>query len=162
MFDAIRALHQLGTTDWELRIFGSGDRAAVDRAVLDLGLGNQVEVHGPIGAQELQQELERAHVAILPSYFEAFGLAFAEAQATGLPVIAYRAGSVPEVVLDGATGWLARPQDVDDLGRCIKEAVTDPQRTFAMGMAGRERARGFTWRKTARTILEGLQLRSEP
>jgi glycosyltransferase involved in cell wall biosynthesis len=93
----------------------------------------------------------------MPSHFESFGLSIAEAQAAGLPVVAYAAGSVPEVVSDGRSGWLAPFRDVHALGECIAAAIANPAETARRGAAARARAAAeFDWRRTARILYGGL------
>ena len=112
---------------------------------------------GPLDDAALRRELQWAQLAVLPSHFEAFGLAFAEAQAAALPVVAYRAGSVPEVVEDGVTGWLGPTRDVEQLSANLNRALLDPAEARTRGLRGRERARSlFTWERTAETILGSL------
>jgi glycosyltransferase involved in cell wall biosynthesis len=159
--DAIEALGRLGhdgNARVTLRLRGQGDLDWARAVAREHGVEERVEVLGPADDAELRDELREAHLAVMPSHYEAFGLAFAEAQAAGLPVVAYRAGSVPEVVEDGVTGWLAPLHDVDALTACLRRALDDPAATHAAGLAGRERVqRLFTWEETARTILRGLE-----
>ena len=68
-----------------------------------------------VGDEGLRRELKDAHLAIMPSHAEAFGLSIAEVQAAGIPIVAYEAGSVSEVVENGVTGWLAPFRQVDRL-----------------------------------------------
>ena len=160
VLDAIRALGRLAETgegDFVLRLVGQGDHDWARAAAVEHGIGDRVELRGPAGDDELREELSRADLALLPSHFEAFGLAFAEAQAAGLAVVAYRAGSVPEVVEDGVTGWLAPLHDVEGLAERLGAALRDPQETARRGAAARDRVRRlFTWERTAATILDGL------
>ena len=86
---------------------------------------------GPRKDEALRAELEQADLAIMPSHAESFGLALAEAQAAGLPVVAYHAGSVPEVIDDGVSGWLAPLHDVDRLAAFIEAATRDPDAPIA-------------------------------
>ena len=160
VLDAVAALAQLaanGNTDWTYRIFGHGAAGWLHGAIREHGLETRVEVHEALlDDAELRRQLQWAHLAILPSHFEAFGLAFAEAQAAGLPVVAYDAGSVPEVVEHGVTGWLAPVHDQGELARCLELAVRDPAATHAAGLAGRERIRRlFSWENTARAMARG-------
>jgi glycosyltransferase involved in cell wall biosynthesis len=161
VMDAIRALGKLaaqGHRDFTFRLRGMGEHEWARRAAAEAGIADHVEALGPAKDEELRRELEEAHLVIMPSRHEAFGLAFAEAQAAGLPVVAYRAGSIPEVVEDGVSGWLAPLGDVDGLAACIAGALEDPERTYAAGVAGRERAgRLFRWERTAETILGGVR-----
>ena len=162
--DALEAFARIarqGRRDWTFKIRGSGHRAHVSRVAEELGIGELVEVAGHAGDEELSEELRRAHVAILPSHSESFGLSIAEANAAGLPVVAYRAGSVPEVVEDGVTAWLAPLRDVDALTACIEAAMSDPEATWRAGLAGRERALAeFRWERTAERVIEGVRAAS--
>ena len=104
------------------------------------------------------RELEHAHLAIMPSHAESFGLSIAEAQAAGIPVVAYESGSVPEVVEDGVTAWLAPFRQVNQLAQLIESAICHPEQTYQAGLAGRERIkRLFTWEKTAASMFEKIQ-----
>ena len=161
VLDAIKALGQLaakGLNNWTYRILGTGDEQLARNAAREHGISENVLVCGAVNDERLRSELEEADLAILPSYAESFGLSIAEAQAAGIPVVAYEAGSVPEVVEDGVTAWLAPIRDVDGLAERIEAAVRNPEMTYRAGLAGRERVkRMFTWHKTAETILEGIR-----
>lgn len=159
--DALEALGQLaaqGLNNWTFRIVGEGRHEWAKRVAHENGIADKVDVCEAVGDAGLQHELEKAHLAILPSYDESFGLAFAEAQAAGIPVVAYETGSVPEVVKNGSTGWLAPFREVEQLAQCIVKAVQQPEAAYRAGLAGRERVkRKFTWESTAATIFEGIQ-----
>lgn len=156
--EALGKLHRKGFRNWSFRIVGEGRLERAKAIAQDLGIGDKVAVCQAVNDAGLLHELEQAHLAILPSYREAFGLAFAEAQAAGIPVIAYHAGSVPEIIKHGFTGWLAPYRKVDKLAEYIEQAIKNPVATYRAGLAGREQVkRLFTWEKTAKTILQGLQ-----
>jgi glycosyltransferase involved in cell wall biosynthesis len=158
LFDALAALQKLGPdADWRLRIAGWGDRERVEQAAREHGIEGRIELLGRLDRPALQRELAEAQVAVLPSHTESFGLANAEAQAAGLPVVAYDVAAVPEVIEDGKTGWLVPLKDLDGLARAIREAMHDPRRTFQLGLAGRERMKSqFSWEQAARKTLDGL------
>lgn len=161
VFDAIDALGRVfaaGYRDWVLKIAGWGDEERVRQAAEAAGIGDRVVFLGRLDHSQLSRELEWAHVAVLPSRAESFGLAIAEAQAAAVPVISYAAGSVPEVVADGRTGWLVPVGRIDRLAQAIIEAIQDPDRTFRMGLAGRERIMNmFSWERTARDMLAAIE-----
>lgn len=76
---------------------------------------------------------------------EAFGLVAVEAMAAGRPVVAARIGGLPEVVLDGETGYLHHPGDARALAARLQDLLTDPRRRRDFGLAGRARyQREFT------------------
>lgn len=104
--------------------------------------------------------LSAATVFACPSIYEPLGIVNLEAMACELPVVATATGGIPEVVLDGDTGWLVpieQEQDgsgtpldpnrfVADLAAALNEAVSDPKRADRMGLAGRKRAEeSFSW-----------------
>ena len=159
--DAIAALGAIaakGHRDWRLRILGSGNADHVQRLAREQGIESLIEMVPHQGDAGLSDELAKAHLALLPSYSESFGLSIAEAQAAGLPVIAYDAGSVPEVVEDGETAWLAPLHDTDALQHAIEEAMADPHAAHQRGLAGRERTqRLFQWSYTAERVLDGIR-----
>ena len=159
--DAIKALGMLaakGFTNWNFRVVGQGNHEWVRKLANEHGIADKVSVFGPADDEKLEHELKRAHLAIMPSHSESFGLSIAEAQAAGIPLVAYEAGSVPEVVENGVTAWLAPFREVNQLSECIEEAIKDPKATYQAGLAGRERVKEmFTWEKTGATMFKGIQ-----
>jgi glycosyltransferase involved in cell wall biosynthesis len=136
---------------------GWGDEHGLRQAASELGIIGQVKILGRLSHEELLPVLEWADLAILPSRAESFGLAIAEAQAAGLPVIACKTGAVPEIVEDGLTGWLVEPGDSQAIASALLAAMHRPEQAFDMGMAGRKRvANRFTWRATAEAMAQGL------
>lgn len=78
-------------------------------------------------------------VFLMPSLWEGFGLVLLEAMSAALPIVASRASAIPEIVLDGETGVLAEPQDVDALAAALGQLLTDAPLRHHMGMMGQER-----------------------
>jgi glycosyltransferase involved in cell wall biosynthesis len=81
--------------------------------------------------------LSRAHALCLCSSAEGSANAVIEGMAARLPIVATRVGGTPELVEDGATGFLVRPGDPADLAFRLHELVSDPQRARQMGLRGR-------------------------
>jgi starch synthase len=106
---------------------------------------NRRSKHGVlwIGPQQPRQLIEwyrRANLFVMPSYYESFGIGVVEAMAFGFPVIATRAGGLPEVVEDGVTGILVQPGDSEGLADAIIHLLREPGLRRRMGEAGRQRA----------------------
>ncbi len=159
--EALEALGKIaakGKRDWTYKIVGTGRHDWAREVAAKHGIAERVILSGPVDDAGLRAELEWADLAILPSHAESFGLSFVEAQAAGIPVVGFATGSVPEVVEDGVTGWLAPFRDVDALTARIEAALDDPERTHQAGLRARERVqRLYRWDRTAEKILEGLR-----
>ena len=76
----------------------------------------------------------------MPSRTEPFGLAVVEAMLLGLPVVASAVGGIPEIVVDGVTGFLVPAEDVDALTAALRTLILDPDLRSRMGEEGRARA----------------------
>jgi starch synthase len=113
--------------------------------------------------------LSSATVFVGPSVYEPLGIVNLEAMACELAVVATATGGIPEVVVDGETGWLVpidqvqdgtgTPVDPDafvaDLAAALNEAVSDVDRAHAFGRAGRQRAvDSFSWGSIGDRTLE--------
>lgn len=161
VFDALSAFKQLteqGFTEWEFHIAGWGNKEGILQFIQENEMMEQVKLLGKLDHPSLIKALEWAQIAILPSYMESFGLAVAEAQTSGLPVIAYNSGAVPEIIGDGRTGWLVPPKQIDLLADAIKNSMEDPATTHQMGLTGRQKIAGcFSWPKTVKTMLEDIE-----
>jgi glycosyltransferase involved in cell wall biosynthesis len=113
---------------------------------------------GLLGPERLAALYGRASVFVLPTLREAFGLAFLEAMAFGLPIVAPRLEAIPEIVSDGETGILVPPGNVDALSRAVGELLGDTVRARLMGAAGRARvAERFGWDRVVARMLAVMQ-----
>jgi glycosyltransferase involved in cell wall biosynthesis len=129
-FAALRERH----LDLELVVLGEGaERSAL--AALARELGVHVHLLGRIA--DVAAWLRRATMLVHPVRWEGFGLAVLEAMFAGLPVVASRVSSLPELVVDGETGILVAPDDADALAAGIDRVLERPAR---LGAAGRQRA----------------------
>jgi glycosyltransferase involved in cell wall biosynthesis len=85
---------------------------------------------------------------------ETYGNVVAEAMASGLPVIAPRSGGVVDLVEEGVTGFLYKPENHQMFLACVKELATDLTRAKAMGLEGQKKARAYAWDTTLTHLLE--------
>jgi len=154
---AAAALLRRRIPDLEVRIVGEGPEAARLRALhARLELDGTVVFLGEVPRRVLTVEYVGARCFCLPSVQEGFGLVLAEAMAAGLPVVACRAGAVPEVVIDGRTGLLVPPRDPEALAEALARLLTDEPLRAALGDAGRRRVEEFDLEPVARRFLEVL------
>ena len=116
---------------------GDGMKAALEDRVATLGLRDRVRFPGRLSHAEVVSMLADLDVFVMPSRREAWGVAAAEASASGLPVIATRVGGIPEIVVDGETGILVPPDDADALALALARVIADPGLRARLGVAGR-------------------------
>ncbi|MGH3072899.1 MAG: glycosyltransferase family 4 protein [Gaiellaceae bacterium] len=125
--------------DARLVILGAGPLEAETRGLVsELRLGDAVLLPG---RTEIRDWLARANVFVHTSRWEGFGIVLLEAMLASLPVVATRVSAVPEVVVDGETGLLTEPGDVQAVSAALGSLLADPERARALGKAGRRRAR---------------------
>jgi glycosyltransferase involved in cell wall biosynthesis len=106
-----------------IEVYGEAYDAGYSREQIDPRRGwPGVTVHPPVPRTALWQAMARAAVVLCPSRWdEPFGLAAAEAQACGTPVIAFRRGGLGEVIVDSVTGYLVPPDDVPAAAAAVSE-----------------------------------------
>ena len=124
----------------ELKIAGDGEhRGRLERRASELGLGEVVTFLGNCGAGRVRRLLAGAAALVVPSIYEGMPLVVLEAMAAGVPVVASAVSGIPEVVVDGETGWLVPPEDPRALGRALEDVLARPQEARRRGEAGRRR-----------------------
>jgi len=110
----------------KLLMVGDGpERPVMEDLVKELELENDVRF---LGKQEQMEEiLVVSDLFLLPSAYESFGLAALEAMAASMPVVSSNAGGLPEVNIDGKTGFLCNVGDVSNMSRCALEILQDDE-----------------------------------
>jgi glycosyltransferase involved in cell wall biosynthesis len=150
----VAALAMLADLPWRLTIVGdrSRDSDAVARLDADIArfqLSDRVTVAGAVPAQRLADLYAAAHIFVLASRFEGYGMALADALAHGLPVVGTAAGAVAETLPTGA-GLLAPPDDVVALSLALRRMIADPDvRRRCADRAWRAAADLPSWRGAA-------------
>ena len=121
---------------WHLAVAGGGPMAA---EVAGMFPQARVDWLGELPASGVAGLLARGGVYVWPGCGEAYGLAYLEAQAAGLPVVAWATAGVPEVVEDGTTGLLAPDRDISGLADRIARLLRDRELRQRLGRAARAR-----------------------
>ncbi|MFL5820518.1 MAG: glycosyltransferase [Solirubrobacteraceae bacterium] len=150
--DVVRALWSLRDRHPDLRyvVVGDGPEREPLRALArELGLGDRVQLRGQLPPEAAAAEARSASVFALPSVDEAFGVAYVEAMAGGVPAIGCRGEPGPEEIAAAGGGIvLVAPGDVEGLAGAIDALIADPQRARELGERARATVeREFTWER---------------
>ncbi|MFQ5511654.1 MAG: glycosyltransferase [Candidatus Krumholzibacteriia bacterium] len=141
LLDAAAGLVETGES-LKFLIVGDGERRAVlERRAGKMGLGGRVLFLGE--REDVPALLALSDVLVLPSHaaVETLPLAVLEGMAAGVPVVASRVGSLPEVICDGVNGLLIAPADAVGLARAVRDILTHRARTAQMVEKARETVR---------------------
>jgi glycosyltransferase involved in cell wall biosynthesis len=122
-----------------------------EKLIAELGISDIVHSSSGLTDDELAALMASAELACIPSLYEGFSLPAVEAMASGTPIVASRAGALPEVVgPDGECARLVKPGDVDELTRVMGELLDSPMDLRRLGAAGRRRAVDvYSWESVA-------------
>ena len=123
-----------------LLMIGDGpDRGPAEVLVRELQVEDRVQFLGKqLGVAQL---LAISDLMLLPSEMESFGLAALEAMACGVPTVASRVGGLPEVVTDGADGFLVEVGNIESMAAAALSLLTDPDKHGAFAIAARHAAK---------------------
>jgi glycosyltransferase involved in cell wall biosynthesis len=139
LLEALRELRG-GVPGAVLKIAGDGEhRAALERKAAGLGLGSAVAFLGTRDGSRVRALLAGAAALVVPSIYEGMPLVVLEAMERGVPVVASAVSGIPEVVVDGETGWLVPPEDPAALAGALEEVLADAPEARRRGEAGRQR-----------------------
>ncbi len=137
----VQIFHKLRQAGLSLKLLlvGDGpDRMPAEHLARKLGIYNEIRFMGKQDAVE--EILSIADVFIIPSGSETFGLAALEAMACEVPVVASNIGGLPELVIDGETGFLCPEGDIEAFAEKTRQLATDNELLKRMGKAARKRA----------------------
>jgi glycosyltransferase involved in cell wall biosynthesis len=160
----VEALAQLKDRRWQLVIVGDPTRSPdtatrLVEAIARYGLTDRIEFTGPVTWGRLVELYSAVDLFVLPSRFEGYGMAYAEAIAHGVPVVGTNAGAIPDTVPPGA-GILIPPDDVAALTATLRRLIDNAPERERLAAGARARAASFpTWRVQAElfaTVLDGL------
>jgi glycosyltransferase involved in cell wall biosynthesis len=153
--ELIRAFAQLERGRFELEIVGDGpdDRVLRDLAA-GLGVAQEIRFLGSLDRAGVAQRYREADLFTLPSSAEAFGNVFAEALASGLPIVGSTVGGIPELVEHGTNGLLVPPGNPRALAQAINYLADDPVLRAEMSSRNRAKAEAtLEWSRVTKRYL---------
>lgn len=153
----LRAVAALRDRGLALDVVLAGDgpsRPALESLARDLRL--DVRFLGEVPHDDVPAVLQRLDVFAMPSTWEGFGVSAIEASAMELPVVASDVHGIPDVVIDGETGLLVPPRDVDAIAAAVERLARDAELRRALGAGGRAFVeRNYRWQDNA-ALMERL------
>jgi glycosyltransferase involved in cell wall biosynthesis len=143
-----------GIARWRWALVGAGPyRPAIEEAIARAGLGAAVHLAGRVSDTELAAYYAAADVFVHPTLYEGSSLVTLEAMAHRKPVVATRAGGLPDKVIPGETGWLVDPGSPEALAEGLAAALAIDAPLSACGRAGRALVeRTFDWPVVAEAL----------
>lgn len=124
------------------------------------GLSSIVQFHGALNSEPLIEKLRQAHILVVPSSYEGFGIVYLEGMCFGLPAIGTTAGAAGEIIEHGKTGYLIQPNDSSTLATRISELASNRSLLTQLSLNARRRyTQQPAWNETAgqiRTFLQSL------
>ena len=159
LIDVARRLDQIAPGEFVLVVVGKGVAAeSLAQKIATEDITNVI-LRGFASEDDLPAIYASSDVFVSHSMFETFGVMFAEAMASGLPVVAARTSCIPQVVTDGENGILVEPFDVEAFVRALVGLREDPSRSRGFSERNRNKAMTrFNWNMIAesfRTMLKG-------
>lgn len=158
----LNALERAQLPNWKLDIVGSGEvnpyyTLAMQRQVAQNRWQRQVRFWGALNHAELAERFAAAHLLIVPSSYEGFGIVYLEAMSFGVPAIATTAGAAHEIITHGRDGYLIRPDDAAQLADLLRQLYHDKPRLLQLSRYARARYTTHpTWAETGATIEQFL------
>ena len=153
-----RLIRAYGRKKRDFRLILAGMRGfhtrAIEALIAEMGLQDAVQVTGWVSRDDLYELYARARAFIYPSTFEGFGMPVLEALAAGIPTACSDIPPLREVAGDAALFF--DPLDEDAIAAAIERVMTDASLRGRLAQAGPERARQFTWERSAEQTLEAL------
>ena len=153
----VEALSQLADLSWRLTVAGDRRRdpaaaARLDKLIAHHRLDGRIDVPGKVSPGRLAALYDSADAFVLASEFEGYGMAFAEAMAHGLPVLATNAPAIPGTVPEGA-GILVAPENTTAFADALCKLMHDAGLRRQMADVGWAHAQGLpSWKDTAGII----------
>jgi len=121
------------------------------KLIAELGISDVVRISSGLTDADLASMFASSEIACIPSLYEGFSLPAVEAMSSGTPIVASRAGALPEVLGPaGECADLVNPGDVGELTAALGRLLASPERRHRLGAAGRRRAlEVFSWESVA-------------
>ncbi|WKZ48312.1 MAG: glycosyltransferase family 4 protein [Anaerolineales bacterium] len=131
----------------------------IQRQIVVNHLSSFFFLHGAIDQEPLVEKFRNAHVLVVPSSYEGFGIVYLEGMGFGLPAIGTSAGAAGEIIEEGKTGYLIQPNDSKSLADRLRELARNRELLTRLSLNALKRYKSQPrWEETAKSIREFLRL----
>ncbi len=140
LLQAIARLKEKGII-CKLILVGDGElRQEIENLAKKLGIKAQITITGWASSDEVKEQISQAKLMVMPSFAEGLPVVIMESLALGTPVISTYVAGIPELVVNGESGWLIPAGDIDALTNAMESALTlSSQKLAEMGKKGQEK-----------------------
>lgn len=125
IYDLLNACADLSDS-YHLHLCGAGENEKVNALVKKLGISENVTFHGWVGSSQKMKLLSSCSVMILPTYNEGLPMTLIESMGCHIPVITTPVGAIPEVVVEGKTGYLVEPGKIEQITSKLEYILSMP------------------------------------
>ncbi len=127
------------------------------RQVAVNSLASTVTFHGALDDEPLREKLKQAHILVVPSSYEGFGIVYLEGMGFGLPAIGTTAGAAEEIITHGENGYLIEPNDAESLANRLRELERNRELLVRLSLNAVERFKSQPrWEETGKSVREFL------
>lgn len=160
--DAIDAFARIQARELNVQLWivggdSDGYQKELERRAHDLGVAGRIAFFGRVSEEKKFELLARAHILLMPSIHEGWGLVVSEAASQGTPAVGYRTSGVKDVIVHGRTGILVEAGKPEKLATEAVKLWIDKERYARFQDAGKKRALSMSWDDTAEGALSVLQ-----
>lgn len=140
----------------ELHIVGGGPAESDLRKLAEtLTSKNRITFLATVPAKVIPKHILESDVVVLPSFYDTFPHGMLETLAYARPLVATRVNGIPEVVVDGETGWLVEPNNPTAMARAIQEVLENPSKAERIAKAGQNFVLSrFTWERIVDELIQ--------
>jgi len=153
---ALSKLKNNGFDCWQYDVIGDGyQREELESLVSQFGLQNHVKFYGAMNHDEVLENLTKADVFVLPSYREAFGVAYLEAMASGLLTVAVDGQGASSFITHNESGLLVEPCNSESLFECLGRVFNEQEFLREVAKKGQNQVyRDFSWSNHAKRLMQ--------
>lgn len=136
-------------------IVGDGpQRERLEKMAKELGIEESITFVGLLDYEEIPRYMAAADIYAHPAYSESFGKACAEASACAKPVVAFKVGGIPEVIIDGETGLLVENGNTKQYAKALIKLIKNEKMRKTMGEKGRKYIKRYEFEKRERKVAQ--------